>query len=92
MNEHIDDSSPATCSALVIAFVQGAAWWEYHQTKSTMWQSDRRLSEEEATRREHNGTLGVLPNDIICDNNDKSIGKNANNGVVETVDSINNKH
>ena len=50
-------------SALLIAFVQGAAWWEYHQTKATMWQSDRRLAEEEATRREQNGTLGVLPND-----------------------------
>ena len=56
-----EPSSPAACSALLIAFVQGAAWWEYHQTKATMWQSDRRLAEEEATRREENGTLGVLP-------------------------------
>jgi len=48
-------------TSLVIAFVQGAAWWEYHQTKATIWQSDRRLAEEEAARREQNGTLGVLP-------------------------------
>ena len=53
---------PAPCSAILIAFVQGAAWWEYHQTKATMWQSDRRMAEEEAMRREENGTLGVLPN------------------------------
>jgi hypothetical protein len=57
----VSPSPPVTCSALLIAFVQGAAWWEYHQTKATMWQSDRRLAEEEATRREENGTLGVLP-------------------------------
>lgn len=56
---------PAPCSAILIAFVQGAAWWEYHQTKATMWQSDRRLAEEEAMRREENGTLGVLPNTAV---------------------------
>jgi hypothetical protein len=61
-----EPSSPVACSALLIAFVQGAAWWEYHQTKATMWQSDRRLAEEEATRREENGTLGVLPNSPLC--------------------------
>lgn len=55
-------TSPADGSALLAAFVQGAAWWEYHQTGFTMWQSDRRLAEAEATLREQNGTLGVLPN------------------------------
>ena len=48
-------------NALRIAFVQGAAWWEYHQTKATMWPSDRQLAEEEASRRQQNGKLGVLP-------------------------------
>jgi len=48
--------------SLNVAFVQGASWWEYHQAKATMWQSDRRLAEEEAARREQNGTLGVIPN------------------------------
>jgi hypothetical protein len=33
------------------AFVAGAKWWEFHQTGATMWQSDRNLAEEEATRR-----------------------------------------
>jgi len=56
------NTSPSDCSACMIAFVQGVAWWEYHQTKATMWQSDRRFAEEEAARREQNGTLGVLPN------------------------------
>jgi ElaB/YqjD/DUF883 family membrane-anchored ribosome-binding protein len=42
----------------MLAFVQGAAWWEYHRTKGTMWQSDRKLAEEEAARREQSGTLG----------------------------------
>jgi hypothetical protein len=33
------------------AFVQGAQWWEFHKTGATMWQSDRDLAEQEATRR-----------------------------------------
>ena len=33
------------------AFVAGAKWWEYHSTGATMWQSDQRLAEDEATRR-----------------------------------------
>ena len=32
-------------------FVAGAAWWEFHSTGATMWQSDRRLAEDEATKR-----------------------------------------
>lgn len=47
-------------SALVVAFVQGAKWWEYYKTKFTMWPSDRRLAEKEALKRQENGTLGKL--------------------------------
>jgi hypothetical protein len=43
-----------------IAFVQGAAWWEFRQTGGTMWGSDREVAEREAIRRERNGTLGVI--------------------------------
>jgi hypothetical protein len=55
------DAWDAVPSGTVVAFVQGAEWWECHQTKATMWQSDRRIAEEEAARRERNGTLGVSP-------------------------------
>jgi hypothetical protein len=43
-----------------IAFVQGAAWWEFQRSGATMWPQDRLLAEEEAERREQNGTLGEL--------------------------------
>ena len=43
----------------VTAFVQGAQWWEYQRTGATMWPSDRNLAEDEAEKREKNGTLGV---------------------------------
>ncbi len=33
------------------AFVAGAKWWEFHKTEFTMWNSDRRLAEEEAEKR-----------------------------------------
>ena len=33
------------------AFVEGAAWWEFHSTGATMWQSDRSKAEDEADRR-----------------------------------------
>jgi hypothetical protein len=32
-------------------FVEGAKWWEFHQSKGTMWGSDVTEAEEEATRR-----------------------------------------
>lgn len=43
---------------LIIAFVQGARWWEYHKEGATMWQSDQRLAEGEALKRLENRTLG----------------------------------
>jgi len=33
------------------AFVAGAKWWEFHSTGGTMWQSDQRLAETEASNR-----------------------------------------
>jgi|SRR3990167_3146940 len=33
------------------AFVEGVAWWEFTKTGGTLWQSDRRLAEDEAERR-----------------------------------------
>jgi len=32
-------------------FVAGAKWWEFHSRKATMWNSDVRLAENEATKR-----------------------------------------
>jgi len=32
-------------------FVAGAKWWEFHKTGATMWQSDQRLAEAEASQR-----------------------------------------
>jgi len=51
----------------MIAFVQGAAWWEYHRAGATMWQSDRKLAEEEAARR--------YP--LKVSENEKEVGKEA---------------
>lgn len=45
----------------IVAFVQGARWWEYHKEGATMWQSDQRLAEEEALKRLENKTLGKRP-------------------------------
>ena len=69
--EHPDQSAPSslaapagsvTPDALIIAFVQGAQWWEYHKTSATMWASDRDQAEGEAKIRLSNGTLGKSPN------------------------------
>ena len=50
------ESNPS--DKLIIAFAQGAQWWEYFSRGATMWNDDRRLAEEEAERRLANGTLG----------------------------------
>ena len=60
----IDEKQITDIQKLKIAFVQGAKWWEYLQTGFTMWPSDRRTAEKEADRREKNGTLGVLENNL----------------------------
>ena len=51
-----------TPDALIIAFTQGAQWWEHYKTGATMWASDRDIAEAEAETRTANGTLGKLPN------------------------------
>ncbi len=56
-------SGSVTQDALIVAFVQGAQWWEYHKTGATMWPSDRDQAEGEAETRAANGTLGKSPND-----------------------------
>jgi hypothetical protein len=38
-------------AAQAVAFVHGAAWWEFTSTGGTMWQSDRNRAEQEAERR-----------------------------------------
>lgn len=50
----------------IIAFVQGAKWWEYCSTGGTMWQRDQIKTEEEARRRLQNKTLGIAAR-CICD-------------------------
>lgn len=45
--------------ALVVAFIQGAKWWELEKTDFTMWQSDQHKAEKEALRRLEQGTLDL---------------------------------
>ena len=47
--------------ALIIAFVQGAEWWEFTKTQATMRSSDVNAAVDEAERRVTNGTLGRPP-------------------------------
>ncbi len=54
---HLSDC--AETQKLVVAFVQGAQWWEYKEKGATMWPSDRNLAEDEADKRAKNGTLGI---------------------------------
>ena len=46
-------------AALRHAFLQGAKFWEFHQTGGTMWQSDQRLCAARAKEMEDAGILGV---------------------------------
>jgi len=49
---------------LVIAFVQGAKWWEYEKTKFTMWPSDQCEAEKAAIERLENNSLGVTHEEL----------------------------
>lgn len=57
---------------LLTSFVQGAKWWEYHQTKFTMWQSDQQLAYKAAEEKLAAGSLGksvaehLFPNECVC--------------------------
>lgn len=44
---------------LLIAFVQGAKWWEWHKEGATMWNSDQAIAWRQAEERLKNGTLGI---------------------------------
>ncbi len=52
-----------TPDALIVAFVQGAQWWEWRKTGATMWASDRNEAEYVAEIKASTGTLGKSPND-----------------------------
>ncbi len=51
--------------ALIVAFVQGARWWEYQKTGATLWASDRRRAENAAEERRADGTLGKSPGSAL---------------------------
>lgn len=59
----VQPDGSVTPDALVVAFVQGAQWWEYHKTGATMWPSDRDVAEAKAECKALDGTLGKSPND-----------------------------
>lgn len=54
----MSDSEMDLNDRLVIAFVQGAKYWEYRITQGTMWQRDQSICENEAKSRLRSGTLG----------------------------------
>ena len=43
---------------LIIAFVQGAQWWEWYKEGATMWPTDRDTAGRRAEECLKNGTLG----------------------------------
>lgn len=59
------DEQPKPPDPRVIAFIQGAKWWEHRRTNATMWQSDQNLAAMEAERRLSAGSLGVTLDQII---------------------------
>jgi len=50
-------------TALIIAFIQGAQWWEWTIHNATMWPSDRDRAAAEAEDRLKKGVLGKLKGD-----------------------------
>lgn len=44
---------------LIVAFIQGAKWWEWKKDGATMWQSDQAAAEAEARKRAEAGSLGL---------------------------------
>jgi hypothetical protein len=50
---------------LVIAFIQGAKWWEYEKTKFTMWPSDQRDAKKAAIERLENNSLGATDEELM---------------------------
>lgn len=58
LKEIAHQSGAAVVNPLIVAFIQGAKWWEWHRENATMWQSDQNLALQEAKQREKEGTLG----------------------------------
>lgn len=56
-----------TDNKLLMAFVQGAKWWEWHKTGATMWQSDQRIAWDKAEERLKKGSLGRDSLDVLRD-------------------------
>lgn len=52
---------------LIIAFVQGAKYWEFARTASTMWQSDQNKCSETAQAMLNSGTLGKSESEILAE-------------------------
>jgi hypothetical protein len=52
---------------LIIAFIQGAKWWESHKNGATMWQSDQNLAADMAKKRLAKGSLGHDCVDVLRD-------------------------
>lgn len=44
---------------LIIAFLQGAKWWEFRKSNATMWQSDQALAVQKAIDMKAEGRLGI---------------------------------
>jgi hypothetical protein len=59
INQGLDIVADAFVVSLIIAFVQGAQWWEFYKTGATMWGSHRQEAEEKARFLVLKGTLGV---------------------------------
>jgi len=52
---------PSLEERLIMAFVEGAKWWEYRKEGATMWQSDQGLALIAAECRLAAGVLGCDP-------------------------------
>lgn len=62
VRHRVPPDGSVTPDALIVAFVQGAKWWEHHKTGATMWASDQSKAEGHAEEMARNGTLGKSPN------------------------------
>ena len=64
-------SYPQNLNPLEIAFIQGAAWWEYEKESATMWPSDKEKAAKVAIKRNLAGKLGIWMENWIVQNNPK---------------------
>lgn len=60
INEALTQARADGKAELLVAFVQGAKWWEYHSRGgATMWTSDQELAQQAALEMERDNTLGI---------------------------------